>query len=344
MSALNRFDGQRAPLALPRGPDVRRCLTTCCSHPRVLVLGAGAGGRRAAGALPRGVRRRCSGAQSADDRSRSRIASQHFPGSPYSAPDVRVHIAEARRFVASSAERYDLIAVALLDAFGATAAGLHALSESYLYTVEASTEYLRRLAPDGLLAITRWVTLPPRDMLKLVRHGSRRAGTQRRRATGPADRADPRLATVTLLVQNGAFTDSEIAALKAFCRTRSFDLDYFPGHATGAKRTATTCSIDRGIYEGAVALLGPARERVLRRVQVRRRPGHRRPALLLPLLQVAHAARAAFAQGARRNAADRLGLSGIDSDARTGGGGRRAADSAAAALHPRHRRRIARPV
>jgi hypothetical protein len=71
-----------------------------------------------------------------------------------------VHIAEARRFVASGTESYDLVAVALLDAFGATAAGLHALSESYLYTVEALEAYLARLAPGGVLTITRWITLP----------------------------------------------------------------------------------------------------------------------------------------------------------------------------------------
>jgi spermidine synthase len=50
---------------------------------------------------------------------------------------VRVQVAEARGFVAASKQRYDLIHVALLDSFSASSAGLYALSENYLYTVQA---------------------------------------------------------------------------------------------------------------------------------------------------------------------------------------------------------------
>ncbi len=94
----------------------------------------------------------------------------------------------------SSAAQYDLIQVALLDPFGAAAAGLHALSESYLYTVEALGGYLERLAPDGLLAITRWVTLPPRDMLKLFATAA--TALERKGVAQPGRQAcaDPRLA------------------------------------------------------------------------------------------------------------------------------------------------------
>ena len=42
---------------------------------------------------------------------------------------------------------YDLIQLALIDAAGASAAGLYALNESYLYTREAMSLYLSRLAP-----------------------------------------------------------------------------------------------------------------------------------------------------------------------------------------------------
>ena len=45
---------------------------------------------------------------------------------------------------------------------------MQALNESYLYTVEALRQYLARLAPGGLLAITRWIRSPPRDSLKLA--------------------------------------------------------------------------------------------------------------------------------------------------------------------------------
>ena len=80
---------------------------------------------------------------------------------------MTVHEAEARGFANASRDHFDLIQVALLDSFGVASAGLYGLSESYLYTVEALQTYLNRLTPGGVLAVTRWLALPPRDTLKL---------------------------------------------------------------------------------------------------------------------------------------------------------------------------------
>jgi len=90
-----------------------------------------------------------------------------FTGALYELPGVTVYNSEARGFVAASRTRYDLIQVALMDSFSASSAGLYALSENYLYTVEAFAEYLQHLAPGGILSITRWIKMPPRDGLKI---------------------------------------------------------------------------------------------------------------------------------------------------------------------------------
>ena len=90
-----------------------------------------------------------------------------FAGELYSAPTVRVHIADARSFVNARGELYDIVQISLLDSFAAAAGGLHGLGESTLYTLEAFRALLDRLAPDGLLAVTRWVSVPPRDPLKV---------------------------------------------------------------------------------------------------------------------------------------------------------------------------------
>src|SRR4030095_9862677 len=176
---------------------------------------------------------------------------------------VRVHVAEARGFIAASAERHDLIQVALLDSFGASSAGLHALSENYLYTVEAVHDALRHLEPGGLLAITRWVTLPPRDMLKVLD-----AAVAALRRSGVADPAS-RIALVrswqtsTLLVRNGAFEAGDIAALKAFCGERSFDVAFYPGmRPEEANRYNVVERPD--LFDGATALLGPGKEAFMR--------------------------------------------------------------------------------
>ncbi len=86
----------------------------------------------------------------------------------YLAPRVRLHLGEARGYLSSSQETYDLIQISLLDSASAASGGVYGLSESYLYTREAIAEYLQHLKPNGLLSITRWVKIPPRDGLKLL--------------------------------------------------------------------------------------------------------------------------------------------------------------------------------
>ena len=257
MSALTRYDGRRAPLAY-LGDLTSAAPYHLRDRPRVLVLGAGPGAD-----VLQALYHDAAAIDAVEldwqvvDLAEREFAA--FSGKPYSAPGVRVHVAEARRFIATHPDRYDVIEVALLDAFGASAAGLHALSESYLYTVEALGGYLQHLAPDGLLAITRWVGLPPRDMLKLF--GTAVAALERQGVAQPGRH----LAlirgwrTATLLVRNGPYTEPEIAALKAFCRARSFDVDYYPGIRPDEANRYNVLEAS-WLHDGAVALLGPARD------------------------------------------------------------------------------------
>jgi SAM-dependent methyltransferase len=152
-----------------------------------------------------------------------------YAGRLYQRPGVRVHIADARGFIRESRQRYDLIQISLLDAFGASSAGLYSLNENYLYTVEALQDYLQRLNPGGYLSISRWIKLPPRDSLKLYATALRAL-----RETG-VTAPQRQLALIrswqtgTLLVKNGMFTTGEIEALRAFCAVRAFDVAWYPG-------------------------------------------------------------------------------------------------------------------
>jgi len=256
MSALTRYDGRREPLA-HLGLLTSALPFHLLREPRVLVLGAGAGAD-VLQALYHGAR--AIDAVELDPQIVDLVQRQFadFSGAPYSAPGVRAHIGEARGFVAAHDDRYDLIQVALLDAFGASSAGLHALSESYLYTVEALQEYLAHLEPGGLLAITRWVNLPPRDILKLF--GTAAVALERNGALPARQLALIRgWKTATLLVKNGAFTPADIAALRAFCRARSFDVAYFPG-IDAAETNRYNVLDEPDFHEGALALLGAARD------------------------------------------------------------------------------------
>ncbi len=223
--------------------------------PRVLVLGAGVGGDvlQALGQGAAAVDAVEINRQMAD---LVRGTYAEFAGRPFDRPGVRLHIAEARGFVTASGGGYDIIQVALLDAFGSASAGLHALNESYLYTVEALGLYLDRLADGGLLAVTRWVKLPPRDGLKLLATAAaalRRAGIEEPGRHLALIRG---WKTSTLLVRDGPFTAAEAAAVRRFCVERSFDLAWLPD-MTADEANRFTVLDQPYFFDGATALLGP---------------------------------------------------------------------------------------
>lgn len=256
LSALTRFDGQRESLAYL--DQMTSALPYhLIARPHVLVLGAGAGADV--------LQAHYHGASAIDavelnpqivDLVRDRYAD--YSGGLYTRI-AKVHVAEARGFVAASSQRYDLINVALLDSFSATSAGLHALAENYLYTVEALQDALRHLQPGGLLAITRWVTLPPRGALKLFA-----AAVIALERSGVADPA-LQLALVrgwqtsTLLVRNGTFGAADIEAIKAFCAERSFDVAFYPGMPPQEANRLNVVAPPT-LYDGALALLGAGRD------------------------------------------------------------------------------------
>jgi spermidine synthase len=186
-----------------------------------------------------------------------------FSGDLYNRQEVHIYKSEARGFVNTiDSHNYDLIQVALLDSFGATSAGLYSLSESYLYTVEALQTYLRRLNPHGMLAITRWLTLPPRDSLKLF--ATVVSVLEGKGIFNPSARLVMIRGwkTVTLLVKNSDFTAKEIIAIKEFSHTHSFDMSYYPGMVAGEANKYNLLEHPY-YYDGAVALLSSKQQTFL---------------------------------------------------------------------------------
>lgn len=251
MSVITRFDGNLNALAYM--DDVTAALPyRLLDKPRVLVLGAG-GGTDVLFALYHGAR--AIDAVELNPQVTKLVGDTFadFAGHLYDDERIDVYTDEARSFVARRAAQYDLIHIALLDSFAASGAGVQALSESYLYTVEGIGEYLQHIAPGGMLAITRWLKVPPRDSLKLfatVTEALKRAGA-----------ADPAQSialirswnTSTMLVKNGDFSDREITTIKDFCKTNSFDTAFYPSmNASEANRYNL---LDRPfLFDGATAL------------------------------------------------------------------------------------------
>jgi spermidine synthase len=178
-----------------------------------------------------------------------------FAGHIYQHPHVNLHIGEARGFVATSDEHYDLINISLLDAFGASAAGLYALSESYLYTEQALQADLRHLAPGGYLSVTRWIKMPPRDTLKLLATAVNALKALKIKDPERRIVLIRSWQTSTLLVKNGPFSNQEIGHLKQFSDERSFDLAYYPGITAGEVNRFNILT-QPYFYLAAKALLG----------------------------------------------------------------------------------------
>lgn len=90
-----------------------------------------------------------------------------YSGNIYNHERLTVHNTDIRAFITGTDNHFDLIDLALLDSFNAASAGVHSISESYLYTIESFSEMYDRLTDRGILSISRWLKNPPRDTVKL---------------------------------------------------------------------------------------------------------------------------------------------------------------------------------
>ncbi|MGH9432642.1 MAG: hypothetical protein ACRD3T_13955 [Terriglobia bacterium] len=86
----------------------------------------------------------------------------------YELPNVQIVVSDGRSYIRGSDRQFDVIEMTLVDTWASTAAGAFALSENYLYTVQAFEQYFEHLRRDGVLAVTRWEFKQPREALRVV--------------------------------------------------------------------------------------------------------------------------------------------------------------------------------
>jgi hypothetical protein len=135
---------------------------------------------------------------------------------------------DARGYVARTEERFDLVTIGASGGLGGAAAGVHALNEDYLHTVEAYQDYLRRLTDHGVLAITRWMTLPPRAPVRTILTAAEALRRERPAAVARGLVVARSWGTATVLVKPSGFASDEIAALRRWAESRQNDLDWQP--------------------------------------------------------------------------------------------------------------------
>jgi hypothetical protein len=182
-----------------------------------------------------------------------------FAGDVYARDGVNAVVDEGRSFLTGTDARYDLVQVSLIDSWAATAAGAFALSESYLYTLEAMELYLDRLSEDGLLSISRWFKGPRQlEGVRLV------LMARTALAAAGVEQPERHLAVVegesvaTLLVSRRPFDREELARLDEIDRERGF-VRHWPPHRGTPKVSPIAMVLVQGpaAYEAQAVDLSP---------------------------------------------------------------------------------------
>ncbi|HEX2148669.1 MAG TPA: hypothetical protein VHI31_00635 [Actinomycetota bacterium] len=149
-------------------------------------------------------------------------------GNIFGHPRVDLVTANPRAYLASTGRRFDVISLALSENRRSVTAGAFSLSENFLMTGEAFDSYLAHLKPGGLLAIHRWLQLPPTEEVRtaaLVAESLERAGKDPSRHIV----AIRSFSTMLILAKSEPFTRSDLASVRGFAEDRQFDLVHIPG-------------------------------------------------------------------------------------------------------------------
>ncbi|MES9967508.1 MAG: spermidine synthase [Sedimenticola sp.] len=156
-----------------------------------------------------------------------RLLKERLSAQPAEERTVALHQGAFRQYLLAQGRRYDLVQLGVAGGLGQTS-GLQAQRENYLHTVESVAATLQRLHPDGLLATTRGLRLPPRDSLKFT--ATAIDALERLGVEDPSGHLAVIRGwnTVTILVSPSPLTAARRQAIRQFSSSRMFDLVYLP--------------------------------------------------------------------------------------------------------------------
>jgi SAM-dependent methyltransferase len=154
---------------------------------------------------------------------------REFSGGLYDDPRVRLHIEDGRSFIRNTDQTFDLLQISLVDTWAAASSGGYSLTENYLYTVDAFSDYMKHLSGTGVLTVSRWLLEPPNEILRLV---SLSAAALERGGVAHPERRIALIAgggVAVMLLKMADFTPDEVWHLGEVCKARGFGLLYAPG-------------------------------------------------------------------------------------------------------------------
>ncbi|MBI4979411.1 MAG: hypothetical protein HZC28_18185 [Spirochaetes bacterium] len=168
---------------------------------------------------------------------------------------------EGRFFIRSSKRKYDVLVFDNAVAQTAVSSGAFTIAESYLYSVEAFTDYLTHLTPGGIIYFSNPIPDASR-FVTVFREAFRRMGRAADFSNSiiVADNHSSIYRKCKVLVKNAAFTPAERDAAIAFIASQSHEIMYAPGggdYNTEVSRLVLTKNIDR-MYMTANSELRPS--------------------------------------------------------------------------------------
>ncbi|MDJ0864470.1 MAG: hypothetical protein QNK03_00080 [Myxococcota bacterium] len=143
-------------------------------------------------------------------------------------PRIELVHGEGRSELMRDDGEYDVVQMSGIDTYTALASGAYVMAENYLYTVEAIETMYERLAPDGILQITRFAM--DMEMLRLL---SNVYGAFQRMGVSDFARSLIVLQTydglATTMIKRGVFTAEERESVRAFAERSGVTISYMPG-------------------------------------------------------------------------------------------------------------------
>lgn len=177
----------------------------------------------------------------------------------YQNKSVRSQYLSPRTFLLSTSQKFDLISLPVIDAFGGSS-GMFALQEQYQLTTEAFVEMLSALNRNGVICITTWIDYPYRNPIKIL--ATVIEAMEKSKIKNPTEHisAIKNWNTITFLINKDPFNSLEIDSIRSFCERMNFDPLVYPGITTLEKERFNKLQ-DKSLYSVFDRILKSKEER-----------------------------------------------------------------------------------
>lgn len=165
-TVLSKFDGDTSKLFHLRY-DISNLVHSVRKNAEVLVIGSGAG-RDVLSSIYFNQKSVLAIEINKDMISTSNKVFKGFTGGLDEYPNVKFVGDEARSYVQSIDDKFDIIQVSVIDNWWASSSGTFVLTENALYTIETWKMLFDHLKPNGILTVTRFYRPKPAEIYRLV--------------------------------------------------------------------------------------------------------------------------------------------------------------------------------